>query len=86
VGPELEYSDDEDFESTEDIISGSQYKQGMVQGDGPYPPAYGTRTLSAIRIVRIRLLAVVLTYTDCHRCRVVTSHIFALLLMSYLPR
>jgi hypothetical protein len=41
VGPELEYSDDEDFESTEDIISGSQYKQGMVHGDGPYPPAYG---------------------------------------------
>jgi hypothetical protein len=39
-GPELEYSEDEDFiESAEDIISGSQYKQGA--GDGPYPPAYG---------------------------------------------
>lgn len=36
-GPELEYSDDEDFESTEDIISSSQYKSH----DGPYPPAYG---------------------------------------------
>jgi len=35
--PELEYSDDEDFESAEDIIHSSQYKSN----DGPYPPAYG---------------------------------------------
>ena len=35
--PELEYSDDEDFESAEAIIHSSQYKSN----DGPYPPAYG---------------------------------------------
>ena len=44
VHSEREYSDDEDFESTDDIISGSHYKQGMVEGDGPYPPAYGTHS------------------------------------------
>ena len=38
LGSEKEYSEDEDFESAEDIISGSQYKTGA---DGPYPPAYG---------------------------------------------
>lgn len=36
--PELEYSDDEDFESAENIIHSSQYKSS----DGPYPPAYGS--------------------------------------------
>lgn len=35
--PELDYYEDEDFESPEDIISSSQYKSH----DGPYPPAYG---------------------------------------------
>jgi hypothetical protein len=36
-GPELEYSDDEDFESAEDIISSSQFKNGH---SGPHPPGY----------------------------------------------
>lgn len=42
-GPEKEYSDDEDFEPTDEIIASSGYKK---DGTGPYPPAYGSKPSS----------------------------------------